>query len=363
MYTCAWCNQNAEAMLQCAVCKVARYCTKACQKSDWKNGHKAKCRQFMPISQNNTHSVYVNQAVPPRNDKQASWLYDKQSQHTAMFMVASKQVVAKPFARTVDPNRTVLQYLQDEDWYGWYNKETKHFEEIIKGRMAERDSCKRRKDWRGWLGAAVAEQAMANCEAWCQNILSAHSRCQKAKKYITLVLESDSYKNKTIPEADRADVDGAYHGIMSMSKNFDALLIQGENQAKRNSFFQMPFSYGHAAAIERVILFKPLIASYENERYLWETAENFINVYCCHVSILQIYNHLAIYALDDGDSPDQVFDVSLEVFTHVTKAAEVVKEHNLKSVGVNIDILLAPLYSVLYDRMSTNTPMHKLPSP
>jgi len=106
-----------------------------------------------------------------------------------------------------------------------------------------------------------------------------------------------------------------------------------------------------------------LIAGYEKEGSLWENAGSFINVYCCHISILEIYNHLAIYALDEPGSPDQVFDVSLEIFIHVTKAAEIVKKHNLKILGIDVDILLAPLYSVLYDRLSTNTPMHKLPSP
>jgi len=47
---CSWCGQiltthlgNNGKLLSCAICKVVHYCDRACQKSDWKNGHKSVC--------------------------------------------------------------------------------------------------------------------------------------------------------------------------------------------------------------------------------------------------------------------------------------------------------------------------------
>ena len=39
---CAYC-ETSEAKLTCGKCKAAHYCSKACQKQHWKNGHKEEC--------------------------------------------------------------------------------------------------------------------------------------------------------------------------------------------------------------------------------------------------------------------------------------------------------------------------------
>ena len=39
---CAYCETSG-AKLTCGACKAAHYCSKACQKQHWKNGHKERC--------------------------------------------------------------------------------------------------------------------------------------------------------------------------------------------------------------------------------------------------------------------------------------------------------------------------------
>ncbi|XP_071146982.1 uncharacterized protein [Mytilus edulis] len=41
--TCWNCNEKSNKLLKCGKCKVALYCCKECQKSDWKNIHKLVC--------------------------------------------------------------------------------------------------------------------------------------------------------------------------------------------------------------------------------------------------------------------------------------------------------------------------------
>ena len=39
---CAYCETSG-AKLTCGKCKAAHYCSQACQRQHWKNGHKEKC--------------------------------------------------------------------------------------------------------------------------------------------------------------------------------------------------------------------------------------------------------------------------------------------------------------------------------
>jgi len=40
------CSKRKENMKKCGNCKVVKYCSKECQVTHWKNGHKAECERF-----------------------------------------------------------------------------------------------------------------------------------------------------------------------------------------------------------------------------------------------------------------------------------------------------------------------------
>ncbi|GAQ79709.1 hypothetical protein KFL_000360260 [Klebsormidium nitens] len=40
---CWQCRKEGTALMKCAKCEKARYCSKACQKADWKSGHRDEC--------------------------------------------------------------------------------------------------------------------------------------------------------------------------------------------------------------------------------------------------------------------------------------------------------------------------------
>jgi hypothetical protein len=43
---CSYCTAPSDKLNYCSKCKIMRYCSKECQVSDWKNGHKALCKEL-----------------------------------------------------------------------------------------------------------------------------------------------------------------------------------------------------------------------------------------------------------------------------------------------------------------------------
>ena len=46
---CAACGAKPEKRLMCAGCNKVCYCSKECQKKDWKAGHKALCKKIQAV--------------------------------------------------------------------------------------------------------------------------------------------------------------------------------------------------------------------------------------------------------------------------------------------------------------------------
>eukprot|EP00899_Mesostigma_viride_P004297 jgi/Mesvir1/13869/Mv16009-RA.1 len=46
MQRCWCCKAFVPVLRRCAQCRVAGYCSRECQKEDWKAGHKGKCAQM-----------------------------------------------------------------------------------------------------------------------------------------------------------------------------------------------------------------------------------------------------------------------------------------------------------------------------
>lgn len=44
--TCSGCAKIGTGFMKCGRCRINRYCSKACQKLDWKAGHKLKCNKI-----------------------------------------------------------------------------------------------------------------------------------------------------------------------------------------------------------------------------------------------------------------------------------------------------------------------------
>lgn len=66
---CVNCGEQCERLLKCSSCKAARYCSKVCQKSDWKR-HKGICRIASNIcTKKNEFSEMIGQELREFNDK------------------------------------------------------------------------------------------------------------------------------------------------------------------------------------------------------------------------------------------------------------------------------------------------------
>jgi len=362
MYTCEGCGLQAAVMLQCGICKVVRYCDKTCQRKDWKLTHKKKCKRTLTMD-TSIQSIYFNKAFPHKHDKQACWLYASQSNHTAMFMIATKQAIARPFPRLEDPSRTVADFIKDKDWHGWYKHEKNHFQSIMQGRIIERDSCVRRKDWRGWLGAAVAEQAMANCQAVMDNLLSAMSRCNKAAKYISMAMADENYKENKIETADRMDIEGTFFGIESMRQNFECLVLKAENLSRFKSLRETVSYYGHESGMAFANASVSLIAGFEKEAKLWEKSNSFSNVYQCEIYIVDLYHNMATYKSSKYQT--EVFDVSKPLSFHLDKAAGIALIHrndkDMENIVLDLEPLVASLLCIISNRRVHKTKMLPVP--
>ncbi|TYI22745.1 hypothetical protein ES332_A06G124400v1 [Gossypium tomentosum] len=53
-FPCAVCSNPASK--KCSRCKSVRYCSSACQRVDWKDGHKTKCKEIS--TQTTTTTVF-----------------------------------------------------------------------------------------------------------------------------------------------------------------------------------------------------------------------------------------------------------------------------------------------------------------
>ena len=305
-------------MLQCVVCKVARYCSKNCQRLDWKSTHKKVCKRVMTMD-TSAQCIYYNQSFPCKDDKQACWLYQSQSNHTHMFLAATNMYQGLPFRRPDDPGRTTSDYIKDGDWHGWREHEKDPFRAIIKGRLVERDSCVRRKDWRGWLGAAIAEQAMSNCQIALNDLTSAGSLCRKSVRFMDMVLADASYVGNTLAPEDRLDIDGTHLSIQNMRENLECMVFKTANVVLAQSLFETEVGVGHDAGMRCAAATVAVIAKYELESTMWEKARNRVNAYGCEISILKLYCKMARFELEDGSM--QAFDVSPHLRQHMDRAA------------------------------------------
>jgi len=278
-----------------------------------------------------------------------------------MFMVATKQATTRPFPRSEDPSRTVADFIKDKDWHSWYKHEKNHFQSIMQGRIIERDSCVRRKDWRGWLGATVAEQAMANCQAVMDNLSSALSRCNKAVKYISMVMADENYKENTIGAADRMDIEGTFFGIESMRQNFECLALKAENISRSKSLRETVAYYGHESGMAFAVATVSLIAGFKKEAKMWGKCQSFSNVYQCEVYIVELYHNMATYR----SSKNQVeeFDVSQHLSLHLDKAAAIALMHrNDKGMENTIlDLEVASLLCIIRNCRVLQTKMLPVP--
>jgi len=66
---CANCGTSG-AKLACAACKAAHYCSKACQKQHWKNGHKGMCvapGKRRPQATKGSAGAAAGTTVPPKS--------------------------------------------------------------------------------------------------------------------------------------------------------------------------------------------------------------------------------------------------------------------------------------------------------
>jgi MYND finger len=49
---CIWCDKGVNVTLRrCAQCSVFSYCSEACQKAHWKQGHKADCNRVKELKE------------------------------------------------------------------------------------------------------------------------------------------------------------------------------------------------------------------------------------------------------------------------------------------------------------------------
>lgn len=65
-YRCRVCADDGEQV--CKQCKVARYCSKDCQRTDWKNGHKQECGPCMTVGLRAVHvtaTIDLRRILPP----------------------------------------------------------------------------------------------------------------------------------------------------------------------------------------------------------------------------------------------------------------------------------------------------------
>ena len=65
-YRCRVCADDGEKV--CVRCKVARYCSPECQKTDWKGGHKQECGPCMTVGLRAVHvtaTIDLRRIMPP----------------------------------------------------------------------------------------------------------------------------------------------------------------------------------------------------------------------------------------------------------------------------------------------------------
>ena len=56
--TCVGCETESKALKWCAKCQLATYCSKACQRKDWKSSHKEVCAQRAKVIHDLQHNSY-----------------------------------------------------------------------------------------------------------------------------------------------------------------------------------------------------------------------------------------------------------------------------------------------------------------
>mmetsp|Transcript_16590 Transcript_16590/g.24561 ORF Transcript_16590/g.24561 Transcript_16590/m.24561 type:complete len:538 (-) Transcript_16590:636-2249(-) len=69
-YTCWSCDKANIGTMRCKSCKVARYCSKECQRSDWKSDHKGRCKAIGILNGQYEQKLHhVDAATTVRNNE------------------------------------------------------------------------------------------------------------------------------------------------------------------------------------------------------------------------------------------------------------------------------------------------------
>ena len=124
---CSCCGQMLASLagngklLSCATCKVTHYCDRACQKRDWKKGHKSVCR---PVEGKQDIDVVMHICVRALTLMRLTSVFDDGSE---ILTIVSPNVLSSIFLEKTDPQSQMYVDLANEENATGKNRVGNHF--------------------------------------------------------------------------------------------------------------------------------------------------------------------------------------------------------------------------------------------